>query len=202
MLRARRKGVTLLGSAHGDTGGASQATLTIDVSSLSIQLDDLLIAVMESGSSLWSGDTDWTEIFDEGSTPPGMRIAYKVAGASEGSSYTFTRATNGASTGRIVQVRNATYNTIGAKGTASLGTVITAPSITATKGLLLAFYVVADAATFTTPTNMSSVGTNSYTNGSYAVFSQAVAAGATGTKDSDPSGAGDGVGILVSLTET
>lgn len=76
---------------------------------------DLMIAFMCSTSYFpWSGDTGWTEVVDQGSSGPGLRVAYKVAGPSESSSYSFVAAgTTSKLTGAILTYRGASYGATG-----------------------------------------------------------------------------------------
>ncbi len=76
---------------------------------------DLMIASMNGdvGTSTWTGDTGWTEVVDQNNRP-NLRIAYKVAGASEGASYTFTFSSTGNLNGTIATYRNGAYDAIGA----------------------------------------------------------------------------------------
>lgn len=96
---------------------------------------DLMIAIMGFQSNAvgtWTGGTGWTEAADlnEGS---GHRIAYKVAGASEGTSYTFTCTNSTTLGGTILTYRNAAYDTIGSfSALATGGAAITVPAVTPT----------------------------------------------------------------------
>lgn len=85
-----------------------------------VRENDLLIAFMNSAaapSATWTGDTGWTEVADQGSSPS-TRVAYKVASASEPSSYTFTQSTSSWAAGTIIAYRNAAYDAVGAFTTA------------------------------------------------------------------------------------
>lgn len=74
---------------------------------------DLLVAFMNAPAAItWTGDTGWTEVADQGASPA-TRVAYKVAGASEGASYTFTLSSTSTGSGTIVAYRNAAYDAIG-----------------------------------------------------------------------------------------
>jgi len=90
----------------------SASTLTINKPTGTLE-GDLMVAVVNNSSNCsWTGDTGWTEVADQGSSPS-TRIAYKVAGASEGASYVFTSSANGTSSGTIVTYRNAAYDAVG-----------------------------------------------------------------------------------------
>lgn len=201
---AAAAGVTFIDSATtvNTTAGASlvisKPTGTID--------GDLMVAVMSSAvdGSSWTGDTGWTEVFDQAALAPRLRVAYKIA-ASEGSSYTFTISSALAIPGgTIATFRNAAYDTIGSMVTATGTASVVAPSVTAFGGLLLAIYGRNNGVsnTFTTPAWMSQVvlyntATN---NASGVIFSETVAAGATGSRTSSSTVAsGTTAGILLSL---
>jgi hypothetical protein len=80
----------------------------------STQQGDLMIAFMCSDQNrTWTGATGWTEVADQG-TSPSLRIAYRVAGSSEPSSYTFNLSSSANMVGAILTYRYATYDTIGA----------------------------------------------------------------------------------------
>jgi hypothetical protein len=109
--------------------GATGSTITANKPAGTRQ-GDLLVAFLNSGPSgtegTWTGDSGWTEIADQGGAPS-TRIAYKVAGASEGASYTFTHSVAGQMTAIIANFRNAAYDTI---GTLIGGNTSLAPSVT------------------------------------------------------------------------
>lgn len=78
------------------------------------QQGDIMVAFMGTSgvNATWTGDTGWTEVADQGSGFS-LRVAYKVAGASEGASYTFTASVaTGKLAGTIVAYRNAAYDTV------------------------------------------------------------------------------------------
>lgn len=184
--------------------GSSGETLTINKPTGTVD-GDLMIAVMNcmssSGTQTWTGDTGWTEIYDQASAPT-LRIAYKVA-SSEGASYTFTNSYALAECGgTILAYRGAAYDVIGSVVTATGTTPIVAPSITAVGGVLLGCFADRIAGvTFTTPSGMASVSSNSVVRPSFNVFSETIVAGATGTRTSTPSGGAGSItgGILLAI---
>lgn len=99
---------------------------------------DLMIAFMNiPANSTWTGDTGWTEVADQG-TNPSTRIAYKVAGASEGASYTFTSSASSTSSGTIVTYRNAAYDAVGTITSAINPLVLSAVTASAKYSRILA----------------------------------------------------------------
>jgi hypothetical protein len=97
-------------SVANSTSTTGSSSLTISKPA-NVQEGDLLVAFMVSGTTAtWTGATDWVEVID--ST---VRVAYKVATASEPISYTFSRSATGvASSGCIVALRGVSYTRRGA----------------------------------------------------------------------------------------
>lgn len=169
---------------------------------------DILVAVMMASNAsgiTWTGDTSWTEIYDEGdSARPSLRVAYLVAGGSEPSSYTFTASTATGLLAQIMCFRGYGYDTIGSNvvlgGNGSL--VIT--GLTSAGGILIGCAASASGAstpTQSTPTGMTLVGTTTLSS-AHAITSwyQFVAAGATGTRTTTVAGTPtNSNGILVGL---
>ncbi len=163
---------------------------------------DLMIAVMTSTSAeTWTGDTGWTEVADQGASPS-LRIAYKYAGASEPSTYTFTSSVGGVLSGAIVTYRYATYDTIaGSFTTGANPLVLNSISPSASQSLLLAIGARAAASiTLGTPVSMTArVTDNDATSGSYIICDQDVAAGPTGQRSMSTGGTTAVSGILLSI---
>lgn len=152
------------------------------------QTGDLMVAVMAaqkdgSKSSVWSGDTGWTEVADQGAIPA-LRIAYKVATSSESSPYTFTYSDNQQLlSGSILTYRNATYSSIGnLVSTNSSSITPTGPSALSSFSLLVGASAVVGTEAITSPTGMTSRVNDSVTAPNHAVADQLVPAGATGSK--------------------
>jgi hypothetical protein len=101
--------------------------------------NDLLIACMNGSTNVtWIGDTGWTEVADQG-TAPSTRVAYKIAGASEGASYTFTASSvSGTLSGTIATYRNAAYDAIGTIATGANPLVVGAVTATVDFSRILA----------------------------------------------------------------
>lgn len=146
--------------------------------------NDLMIAFMGLGSSAsatWTGDTGWTEIADQGASPD-LRIAYKIAGASEGSSYTFTASTSSATlSGVILTYRNAAYDIIGSIQT---GANPSAPSITVSSDFsrLLGFCVQNSTNNMTTTIKTVRAIDSDSTTPNWIIGDEIVLAGSTGTR--------------------
>lgn len=95
---------------------------------------DLMVAYLLGGGGTqsspgWSGPTGWTyavNIVGGANGRPFNAIAYKVAGASEGASYTFTANTSRTLAGTIATYRNAAYDASGANTSGLSPLVVTA----------------------------------------------------------------------------
>ena len=78
--------------------------------------NDIMVAIMCSSNAIgasWTGDTGWTETADINTGGTGIRVAYKVAGASEGANYTFTFSSALTTlSGVILTYRNGAWDTV------------------------------------------------------------------------------------------
>ncbi len=185
------RGLEVLPAPVIETSTASTIVLTKPVGTA---LGDFLAAfVMCNGAVDWTVDAAFTERLDGA----GSGIATLVAGGSEPADYTFTRGSSGNEAGTILRIAGGAYDTVGAESSSS-GTP-TAPQITMSgNGLLIGFfYSTTTGLTFSTPTGMRPlIADNTY--GSFAIFTQKVAAGATGTRASTMS-SGSGYGALLGV---
>lgn len=170
---------------------------------------DLLIAIVLGGNGTWTGDTGWTEAIDQGATP-GIRVAYKVAGGSEGASYTFTGSASGVKFGIILCYRGVSWDVIGASVTTLTGDGTLAISGVTSgagtdDGVLLAVVATIEAVTSThsVPSGMRLIASHreSVSNRLLSIFAQTISGGATGTRSSTIGGGttGDNGGILIGL---
>jgi len=100
---------------------------------------DLMVAFMgASNDATWTGDTDWTEVVDEG-VEPSLRVAYKIAGASEPADYTFTCSVSSHRAGTILTFRNAAYETASSVTTVTTETSVSTPSVSTGYNILIGF---------------------------------------------------------------
>lgn len=182
------------------------ASLVINKPSGTVE-GDLMVAFMMGGSTAtqtWTAPAGWTEVLDQGAKP-NTAIAYKVAGASEGASYTFTAsASNNTQTGCILTYRYAAYDTIGTLVTAANPLVLTSISPTLSQSILLAFGArEAASITIGTPTSMTARVTDSDASlGSYKVADQIVAKGPTGTRSMTTGSTTSVAGIMLAIKPT
>lgn len=178
------------------TASSSATSLTVNRPTGTVE-GDLMIAIMRATISVtWTGATGWTEVADEGSAPS-LRIAYRVAGPSEGSSYTFT-STSGTGTrvGYILTYRGAAYDAIGAFRETTPITV-TGPTASASASILLGAAV----ATSSSDTGLSVPSfTTVRVSGSTAVIVERyVEAGPTGTLSFGNTDTGSNSGIALTI---
>lgn len=152
---------------------------------------DLMVAFIASGGGTqaapgWSGDTGWTYVANLTTNGrPVNAIAYKVAGASEGASYTFTSTNNRTATGTIVTYRNAAYDVIGSATNGTNPLVLPEVTLSADYSYLIGF-AGRDLAsvTVTAPAGMSTLKLDAdATAPSYLIAHEGPEpAGATGTR--------------------
>lgn len=181
-------------------------TLTINKPTGTIQ-NDLMVAVMEaSGNSpAWSGDTGWTEAADQLLTPS-LRVAYKVAGASEGGTYTFTASKVGQIlSGAILTYRYAAYDSIA--GSFAVGDkYLQLASVTSSISQCILIAAGARAAasiTLGTPIGMTArVTDNDATSPSSKVCDQVVAKGPSGIRSMPVDDTAGVAGIMLSIKPT
>ena len=195
---------TFVASANTQNGAAG-SSLVINKPTGTVE-GDLMIASMDANTALtWTGDTGWTELADQGANPS-LRIAYKVAGASEPSSYTFTASVaTQALTGCILTYRYAAYDTIaGSFTTGADPLVLSSISPTLSQSILLAIGARgASSVTIGTPTSMTArVTDNDGTGSSYKVCDQQVPKGPTGTRSMSTGGTANVAGIMLALKPT
>jgi len=182
----------------------SGSTLAINKPTGTVQ-GDLMIAFMSSGgtstSRTWTVPSGWTEIVDQ-NTAPNFLIAYKVAGASEGSSYTFTMSsTANDKAGTILTYRNAAYDVVGSLSEDAA--TLTLSSITASASnsvLIAALFRPASSITITQnggSTMTVRVTDNDGASPSFRIFDESVPSGATGTRSFDMGGSTQTVGTMM-----
>ena len=194
--------ITFIAQANTQTSTAS--TSTIDVSKPAGTIEgDLMIMVGSCGTSrTWTGDTDWVELSDQ-NTQPALRIAYKVAGASEPSGYTFTvsSATTSGLSASILTYRNAVYDTIGTRTVSTDPLILPSVSPSASFSRLIAVGARAAASiTLGTPSGMTErVTENDSTTPSFIVCDETVRSGATGTRSMSTGSTASVSGIMLAI---
>jgi len=164
-----------------------------------------VMAASSGASNAWT-DSTFTEIADQASnTNPQLRVAYKVAGSSEPSSYSFTIGESRTLSGCILTYRYAAYDTIaGSFTTGANPLVLTSISPSESQSILIAAGARgSNNITLGTPTGMAArVTDNDATSPSYIVCDQTVAKGPTGTRSMSTGSTNNVAGIMLSIKPT
>ena len=143
--------------SQASTSGSNQNDLTINKPTGTREGDLMVAVVNNSNTCTWTGDTGWTEVADQG-TGAATRIAYKVAGASEGASYAFTQSADGQSSGTIVTYRNAAYDAVGTITSGTDPLVLSSVTASVTFSRILATVARSSASiTITGPATMQTI---------------------------------------------
>lgn len=195
--------VTYIASAS-TQNASTGATLAINKPTGTAQ-GDLMLALLTAGSvaATWTGDTDWTEVADQGARP-GLRVAYKVAGASEGGSYTFTASSSSAKlAGSILTYRGAAYDAIGSIASGADPLTVTGPTAASNWAVLLGIGG-RDSASISVTTTLTTtrVTDNDGNAPSYVIAEDVVGAGATGTRTFTFGSTNNVAGVLLTIKPT
>ncbi len=196
---------TFINSANTSNGNVSPLSIARPTGTME---GDLMVAIMacDANARTWSGDTNWTEVADQGADPD-LRIAYKVAGSSlsDPGPYAFTLSGSQKTSGVILTYRDAAYDAIAGSFTTGASNLVL-PSITTTSSQSILLAVGARSASgvvIDAITPMNSVFSDSDNNDpSYAVFSQTVANGPTGTRTLNVGSGTGAAGIMLSIKPT
>lgn len=180
--------ITFIQSGNAQTAVNSGANFTLTLSTAPSQNDLIIIVCSSAGpnNNLVNDLTNPTGFTEAGeNTGSSIYVAYKVAGASEGTSYVMTNTSAGVRdlSGYIVVYRYAAWDTIGTSPAG--GTSVTVPAITvASNNSLLFIYgrAATASANFTTPSTF----TDLYEDGdatapSIYIGNKSVDSGTTGT---------------------
>lgn len=137
------------------TPAATGTTLVLDAPVL--QENDLLLAIIcaDTGTATWSS-SGWTELVRQTNTCQ-MTVMYKIAGASEASSYTFTASATESFDGGVISIRDVdTTNPFGSTPTYTISNISTAraqmDTITTTVNNSLIIYAVSNSSQNGSPT--------------------------------------------------
>lgn len=190
---------TFVGSAFAAT--ALSASLSISKPTGVAEGDIMIAFLQHNTTATWTQPSGWTELVDTGTAS--ISVAYKVAGASEGSSYAFSCTDTHERSGYILAYRGGSFDVIGSVSSATSLSSLTIPSVTSALDnsiLLCMFAHTLSAISATAPSGMSTISSDSNaTAPSSAIFSQVVQAGATGTRTVFSSSAGGRSGVLLSI---
>jgi hypothetical protein len=188
------------------------ASLTLSNPTGTVQNDVILASISISGGSAvtFTAPSGWTSIQNTNTAGNEIKTQswYKVAGASEPSTYTWSWTGNQRAVGVIFSYANvdtsSPIDTSGSQANTS-STTITAPSITPTGSadVLVGFFGVANSSTITSTLTDETYATIKGTSSLASIRgadTQLSASGATGTKTATAGTAGVSVGQLVALT--
>lgn len=199
---------TFVASASTQTDTASTTTVTVNKPTGTVE-GDLMVAVMSCGATstarTWTGDTGWTEVADE-NVVPNLRVAYKVAGAAEGSSYTFTASlsTTSGLAASILTYRYAAYDAVSSFASGSDPLIL--PNLTAAESQSVLLAIGARAApsvALGAPTGMATrVSDSGGIAPSYIVCDQTVAKGPAGVRGISTGSSTHVAGIALSIKPT
>lgn len=179
--------ITFIASAQAQPAG-STPSLVIDKPTGTLE-GHLMIAIAGSrGSLTWTPPAGWTEIYDSLGNRPSPMAAYKIAGASEGSNYTFTASGSERVSGAIFTFSNADYDAIGTVSSTIASSVQTAPAVTLStnNSAILAVFMCEDASrTYSSPTSglISTAVDDDANNPSWHIYRELnLSSGSTGTR--------------------
>lgn len=178
------------------SAGTATATLTL-AAPAGVTAGDVMLAAIATDGATITTLAGWTLVRTNGTTNR-LAIYSRVAAALETGPYAWVLSTTGASRGTVAAftgIHNTTPVDTSGGGAANGGTK-TAPSLTASTNdeMLVTFYDDDQNSTFTTPAGMTEIADGSQ-GGNIALavdYLAIVATGATGTKASTASGAGNG----------
>lgn len=196
--------ITFVNSASNQNTSSGITQLTINKPTGTVENDLMIAFCMCTSAETWTGDTGWTEIADFGSRPS-LRIAYKIATASEASSYTFTTGTTtNTPSGSILTYRNATYDTIGSFVSSADPLTIASINIADNYSRLIACFAKgALSITILAPIYMSAIVTeNDATDPSYTISDQLIGYGASSARTATIGSSTYVSGIMLSIKPT
>ena len=181
------------------SAGTRTASSTVTVSKPTGTIaGDLMIAVMQAADSgiTPTYPSGWTQSILDTTGLSSAAVAYKIAGASEPASYDFTIGGSFGRLAQIITIRDATTLTVGAFDEGS-DTTLVAPSITATAGILIGWFIAEGTPTLSSgPSGM----TQAIQTGGGPIswlYYATVASGSTGTRTLTISATNDNRSILI-----
>lgn len=198
--------ITIVGSEK--TSPATGTSLVINKPA-DVASGDLLVALVVAArraDDTWTGPAGWTERAqsNDGGNSPDIAIFTKVAGGSEGASYTFSYTFSSSLTGCIVALRGGTYDTVGAlTRTSSTSRTIAGITVAAGGSTLLAIVaIMIGSETITPPSGMETLSSETgATSPNWAVLiGRPVPSGATGDKTATSTGSNNGGSYMLAVS--
>lgn len=161
---------------------------------------DLMVAFIMVGSSgvTPTYPSGWTQATLDTTGANSGAVAYKIAGASEPSDYTFTLGGSFGRTVQITTIRNVRNLTVGTYDEGSDDTLV-APSITATEGILLAWFGAEGTPSRDSAPSGMTLGVQTTGGPICWTYYQTVSSGSTGNKTLTISDPQDNRSILVGV---
>ena len=164
-------------------GTRSTASTTVVNKPTGTDVNDLMVAFIIDGDTgiTPSYPSGWTEATLDTTGNNTGAVAYKIAGASEPSSYTFGLTGAFGKVVQIITIRNASKLIVGTYDEGTDATLV-APSITANTGILLAWFGAESTPTLTTAPSGMTLALNTTGGPVCWTYYQNVVGGSTGTK--------------------
>ena len=164
---------------------------------------DLMIAFYSADVTgvSWTPPIGWTEVV-EYTGRAGIGVAWKIATASEGTTYSFTFSGGGSTyNGFIATYRGAAYDVSGtATNSATSSVAISGITVTSNNSIALAFVAQSNnSATFTPASGFSSLASDLSNRPASQLWSRNVESGATGNQTFTSTNSGNLSGVLVSI---
>lgn len=202
MLRAVVKKARPTFVAAGLESSASGGAITINKPTGTLE-NDLMIAVYSGdGTQTWTPATGWTEVLDY-NTRAGIGVAWKVATAAEGSTYTFTSSGGGTNyNGFIVTYSGAAFDVMGTATTSGTSSIaISGITVSENLSILLSFVAqgATTNATFTPASGFSSLASNLTNRPPSQLWSKNIESGATGNQTFTSTESASLSGVLFSI---
>ena len=172
------------------------------------QEGDIMIAfgAQQTGDDNWTMASGWTQIVDYTGGTSGVFVAYKVAGSSEPSSYTFTSNVSFDNMSGVIVTYDGAFDVVGTVGEGNTSGVQTAPGINVSEdnSTLLAWFEdsTGNRSWSNQTSGLTEVVADDTSNGgpSWVLYEDAISAGASGDRQATCSNTTDGdVAVLIAL---
>ena len=204
MLRGRVTKTRPTFVAVGLRSGAGAGAVTINKPTGTLE-NDLMVAVYSySGTGrTWTQPAGWTEVLEYGATAAGIGVAWKIATASEASTYAFQTSGGGTQiNGFIVTYRGAAFDVIGSVAVSGTSTSVVISGITVSENLSILLSFVSQnttGVTFTPASGFSSLASQLGNSPASQIWSKNIESGATGNQTFTSTSSGSITGVLFSI---
>lgn len=165
------------------------------------QEGDLMLAVMgrNDASTTWTQPSEWTEIVDQNAgVAPSLGVAYKIAGASEPTTYDFTPSSPKDCVVGIVTMRGVSYDSVSTISTTNPNVILT-PTLSNTDSELIVIGMRdATSSTYTCYGMTTRLIDDGSISPNFVIASNTQASGNAGNRTIDMNGAGStGVSLIL-----